>query len=121
MRRLKNNTLSERDEQILFIDWLKLHKYRYIVSANGGSRNVIEAKNLKRTGVTSGIPDIFVPHPTKVHHGFFCEMKNRKSGRLSLEQKNWIEYLTGQGYFACVAHGFDEAAELFNFYLKFDS
>lgn len=109
--------MSERDEQILFIDWLKLNKYRYIVSASGGSRNVIEAKNLKRTGVVAGIPDVFIPYPTQKYHGFFCEMKNRKGGTISLEQKDWVQYLNSIGYFACIAKGFDEAIKFFKNYI----
>lgn len=44
---------------------------------NGGSRNVIEAKKLKRMGVTAGVPDIFIPCKGK--------MKISSSKSLSLD------------------------------------
>ena len=70
-------------------------------------------------GVSKGFPDVFVPLVAGHFHGFFLEMKRPDGGKLSAEQAEWLDYLRGEGYFAEVAHGFDEAQKLFNYYLSF--
>lgn len=42
---------------------------------NGGSRNPIEAANLKRQGVRSGVPDICLPVPRGKYSALYIEMK----------------------------------------------
>lgn len=85
---------------------------------NGGSRNVVEAVHFKQQGVKPGVPDIFLPIPTKKYHGLFIELKKDKGGRVSPEQHEWIDYLTKQGYKAQVCKGFDEAQKTIERYLK---
>ena len=110
---------SERDEQIAFVKWIKLKGYRVVASANGGSRNLIEAVNLKRMGVSKGFPDIFVPLVSGNLSGFFVEMKRRSGGKATNEQKEWIDYLNENGYFAVVSYGCEEAINYFNYYITF--
>ena len=74
---------------------------------------MLEAIKLKRTGVSKGYPDVFVPLVTPIYPGFFVEMKRVKGGVVSPEQAEWIEYLKGQGYYAAVAKGADEAKRMF--------
>lgn len=88
-------------------------------SANGGSRNLMEAINFKKMGVSKGFPDIEVPLPSGPYHGFYCEMKRQKGGRVSEEQLEWLNYLKEKGYYAEVANGFETAKELFTHYLSF--
>jgi len=54
---------------------LKHHNPRCVIFhvANGGSRNVLEAINLKRMGVLSGVSDLIVLTPLKM---LFIEVKN---------------------------------------------
>ncbi len=111
---------TERQEQIKFVVWLKNQGYRVSASANGGSRNLLEAINLKRMGVSKGFPDIEVPWPSGGLHGFYLEMKRQKGGKLSEEQAEWLTYLREKGYFAEVANGFEEAKELFLKYRLFE-
>lgn len=109
---------TERQEQIKFVVWLKKQGYRVSASANGGSRHYLEAVNLKAMGVSPGFPDIEVPLPSGSYHGFYIEMKRKKGGKISPEQREWINYLKGKGYYAEVANGFEEAKEMFNFYIS---
>lgn len=86
-------------------------------SANGGSRHMLEAINLKRMGVSAGFPDVEIPLVRGHYHGFYIEMKRQKGGRLSPEQAEWLSYLREQGYFAEVAKGFEEAKKMFLDYI----
>lgn len=43
---------------------------------NGGSRNRLEAANLKKQGVKSGVPDICLPVARGAYHGLYIEMKS---------------------------------------------
>lgn len=93
--------------------------YKVCASANGGSRHYLEAINLKAMGVSPGFPDIEIPLPVAHYHGFYLEMKRKKGGKVSQEQAEWLNYLKSKGYYAEVAHGFDEAKAYFNHYLSF--
>ena len=84
---------------------------------NGGSRNKIEAHNLKLQGVKSGVPDICLPVPRSGYHGLYIELKRCQGGRVSDDQKGWISALRGQGYAAVVAKGFDEAVKVIKTYI----
>lgn len=85
---------------------------------NGGSRNKIEAAKLKAQGVKSGVPDICLPVPKNGYNGLYIELKRRKGGTVSKEQREWIVALNKQGYLAEVCKGFDEAVEVIERYLN---
>ncbi len=78
---------------------------------NGGSRNVIEAHNLRLQGVRPGVPDICLPVPKGRYHGLYIELKRRKRGVVSDDQRAWIYCLNRNGYRAVVCKGWDEARE----------
>ena len=83
---------------------------------NGGTRHKIEAVNLKRQGVKSGVPDMFLPVARRGYHGLFIELKT-EIGRTSKNQNAWIESLNKQGYFCEVCHGFDSAMRVIKWYM----
>lgn len=85
---------------------------------NGGSRNSVEAANLKRQGVKPGVPDLFLPVPRGIYHGLFIELKRYKGGRVSKEQTEWMAALRTMGFVAEVANGWEQAAEIISIYLK---
>lgn len=84
---------------------------------NGGSRNAIEAKHLKAQGVKAGVPDICLPVARGKYHGLYIELKRKSGGRVSPFQEEWLERLSGNGYFAEVCLGFEDAAETILAYL----
>lgn len=55
---------------------------------------------LKVEGLKKGVPDMFLPVARAGFHGLFIEQKI-KGGKLSDEQKWWLDKLRDQGYF-CV-------------------
>ena len=84
---------------------------------NGGSRNEIEGKQLKRQGVKPGVPDLCLPVARGDYHGLYIEMKREDRGDTSDEQKWWIEELSDQGYYAEVCHGCESAIRVLEWYM----
>lgn len=84
---------------------------------NGEFRMSATAARLKRIGVKPGVPDLFLPVARGSSHGLWVEMKRKKGGKVSDEQKAWIDALTKQGYVALVAHGAEEACNMIYDYL----
>lgn len=68
-----------------------------------------------RLGTSAGFPDYIVLFP----HGraLFIEMKRQKGGRLSAEQREWIDALQARGFAAVVCAGFEEARKEVEKYL----
>src|SRR5699024_8688971 len=104
---------SEHQIQCALIQWFdnthRQHRGRLFAIPNGGLRDTRVAKKMKAEGVRRGVPDLFLPVPAGDHHGLFIELK-RPGGRLSADQKKWLDFLSGQGYRAVCCTGFDEAA-----------
>lgn len=84
---------------------------------NGGSRNRLEAANLKLQGVKPGVPDLCLPVARGGFHGLYIEMKAGKN-TTSENQDRWLAALSKQGYLTSVCYGWQEAAELLEKYLK---
>lgn len=84
---------------------------------NGGERNVIVASRLKAEGVRSGVPDLFLACSHNGYNGLFIEMKKTKGGRVSDNQKSFIELLKERGYAITVCHGWAEARSAIESYL----
>ena len=118
-----NTTPLESQEQTTLFEWAARMTGKYPELAllhaipNGGSRNPIEARNLRLQGVRAGIPDICLPCARKGHHGLYIELKRLKGGRVSEEQKKMILALQEQGYKAVVCYGWEEAANVIKEYM----
>ena len=97
---------SEHYEQVRFVGKFRIAYpgVRIFAIPNGGHRGKLTATKLKNEGVSKGVPDLFIPE-----WRLWIEMKRVKGGRLSPEQKDWIEYLNGCGYTAMVCQGSDDA------------
>lgn len=83
---------------------------------NGGARDKLTGAMLKAEGVKPGVPDIFLPFPIGPYHGLFIELKT-VTGRLSSEQRDWLQRLQHQGYAAVVCRGLDEAFDTIKYYM----
>jgi hypothetical protein len=105
---------SEHVEQRCFVEWVRLkHGVRIFAIPNGGKRNPREAMRLVVEGVSSGVPDLFVPEWL-----LWVEMKT-KVGIVSKQQKDWIDYLNGiPGHTAIVARGFEDGMAQVGEFLK---
>jgi hypothetical protein len=84
---------------------------------NGGARHPAVAGKLKAEGVKAGVPDLFLPVGHEMWNGLFIEMKAPK-GRLSPQQKEWIDALDAQGYRCEVCYGAEAAFNAILGYLE---
>lgn len=119
----------ESSEQIKYFGWVYKEKTKIPYKEemdlifhvpNGGSRNLNEARNLKRQGVKKGVPDIFVDIPRGKYHGLRIELKRteKSKSKISEEQKQVLELYTKMGYYACVCYGSEEAIGITKLYLN---
>lgn len=83
---------------------------------NGGSRNRIEAANLKRQGVKAGVSDLLLPVARGGFHGLFVEMKAGKN-KPTERQLDFLGAVQKQGYAGIVCYSAEEAAEALLKYL----
>ena len=113
----------EANEQEALFDWARLMRGKYpeldllYHIPNGGSRNRLEAANLKRQGVKAGVPDLCLPVTRGRYHGLYIEMKYGKN-KTSEEQNKWLDALAWQGYAVAVCYGWEKAQELIVKYLS---
>ncbi len=115
---------TEDEEQEALFDWAAVNvgkmpclRMLYAIP-NGGKRHMNVAKTMKRTGTKKGVPDVCLPVARGKYHGLYIEMKRKKDGRLSPEQRQWLRDLSEQGYRCEVCKGWEEAAKVLVNYLK---
>lgn len=113
---------SESGHQEALFSWAE-HQYKRMPELeymhhipNGGKRDAATATALKRQGVKAGVPDIHLPAPRGNYHGLYIELKAGKNTTTE-NQKRWLKYLWGQGYYTAVCYGWQVAAELIEKYL----
>lgn len=89
---------------------------------NGGSRHMLEAKNLKAQGVKAGVSDYFLAYPLKGYHGLWIELKRVVKAKpvVSKTQKEWLARTEGLGYKGVIAYGAQDALDKINEYLRPD-
>lgn len=71
----------------------------------------------KAMGLTPGVPDIFVPFPTRGYPGFYIELKI-PTGKPTESQKKMIPILQRQGYLVEYVVGWRNAAGRICWYLN---
>lgn len=118
---------SEYDEQCAVVEWAHIMSGRYpelrwlFHVPNGGLRDPVVGMMLKRAGVQSGVPDLFLPAPRWQWHGLWIELKQADhSNETSPQQTAWLEYLRSVGYMAVVAYGAQAAIFAIENYLTMD-
>ena len=98
---------SESEEQIGFLRWFEaaFSGVRIFHIPNGGHRAMSVAKKMKAEGVRPGVPDLYIPK-----WKLWIEMKRQSGGRLSADQRDWIDYLDAIGDDVIVANGATDAS-----------
>lgn len=121
--RTPGGTPSESEEQQMLFRWAGTMEYRYPELQllhhvpNEGKRSKASGGRLRSEGLKRGVPDLFLPVARGGYHGLFMELKRRKGGKVSDDQKRWIAALQEQGYRAIVCYGWEEAAREMKRYL----
>jgi hypothetical protein len=113
--------MTEHHHQSALIKWFDIQHKKYsgrlFAIPNAAKRSAALARYMQAEGMRSGVPDLFLPVPSEKYHGLFIEMKSEK-GKVSDNQKDWLNFLSGQGYMACVCYGFDDAKKVIDVYLS---
>jgi hypothetical protein len=118
---------DEADEQAALMTWAQSAPVRRQYPAlewlaaipNGlAASSIGAARRMKEQGMKSGVPDLVLPIPAGGYHGLWIELKRRRGGRVSPEQRAWIAHLNQVGYRAEVCAGWDAARELILNYLS---
>ena len=119
----------EEDEQMAFVQWCRIMDLTVHHSGNeiGGSTSAIKARavKMKKMGTSKGFPDLLVFIPItgvtgEIDSYQMCaiEMKRRKGGTVSKDQKRWLEILQASGAMCAVCHGADEAVAFVDAIMK---
>lgn len=121
--RKEREGLSELQHQIRVITWwdknchlYNLPPFALFAIPNGGGRGLIDAANLKRSGVRPGIEDLFLAVPRNEKHGLFIELK-ADEGEASDEQVSVSGFHRGQAYRSVMCWGHVTAIEAIEHYL----
>jgi hypothetical protein len=115
---------TESQEQQALFQWARLQEGAFpelgllVHIPNGGLRNMPEAVRFKAEGVRRGFPDLLLPVARCGYHSLAIELKRRKGGKVSPEQKSWIDSLNKQGYLAVICYGWEEAEKTLMDYLR---
>ncbi len=130
----KPRSREEFTHQYLFFNWLtntypEIRKVSFAIP-NGGKRDEREAANLKRSGVTAGVPDIFIawptyypvprPHTVGCFCGLFIEIK-AKDRKPSPKQEEMIKNLRRNGYDCRVSYSLEQSIQILRRYLGIDN
>lgn len=114
---------TEAEEQTALFRWAAYNRVKYpelelmYHIPNEAKRSAITGHNLKAQGMKPGVPDICLPVPNIKHTALYIELKRRKGGRVSEDQRGWIAALNRVGCRAVVCNGWDEAREEIKRYL----
>lgn len=107
---------NEAKEQEVVVHYCIIKRIPLFSVPNGGSRNKIEAANLKRQGLKAGVPDLMIPVAKHGYHGLFIEMKVGYN-KPTEKQVKWITLLRKNGYFVEVCYGANEAISVIDKYI----
>lgn len=115
----------EAAEQIKLFRWVDFAVNQYpelemlYHIPNGGSRNPIEAANLKRQGVRAGVPDLCLPIARGKYHGLYIEMKYGDN-KPTENQKRWMRNLQRYGYATSICYSAEAAIADIEKYLNLE-
>ena len=109
--------MTEQQEQIKFVNWCKLNKIFVFSIPNGGTRNKVEATNMKREGLLKGATDLIVMLNVIVFIEFKVAPKVLKNGKLSYSNSKTsdeqIKFMNRVDTFdyaeSFIAYGYDDA------------
>ena len=111
-------TPDEHDEQVAFCEYLDFVHVTYFAVPNGSNKSMTARKKFKAEGLKAGVPDMVLLF--EGGKAVFIEMKRKKGGTVSKDQKLWLERLRVLGFDAYVCRGCAEAIEVAKKYLKED-
>ena len=115
---------TEAEEQKMLFEWAAYNKVKYPALdlmyhiPNEAKRTPWGGYEQVQMGLRKGVPDICLPVPSGRYTALYIEMKRRKGGRVSDEQRGWIAALNRVGCKAVVCRGWEEARREIENYLR---
>ena len=118
MARLREEDLM----QIQVFDWIKKMELDDFIfhPANERKCSLRAGALLKSKGVKSGVSDIIILKASKGFHGALIELKTEK-GRLSVNQKSFLDTMKLSGYFTAVCRSARDAKNTISYYLELNT
>lgn len=107
----------ELNDQITVVEYCDLKNIPIVHVPNESKRSIVYGAQLKRAGMRSGFPDLYIPIAKGGYHGLFIEMKVGKN-KPTENQKYWLQLLRELGHRTEVCYGYDEAIRIINAYIK---
>lgn len=115
---------TEDEEQQALFEWAQYRKGRFpeletlYHIPNEGKRSAQTGARLKSMGLCAGVPDICLPVARGGYASLYIELKRIKGGKLSENQKEWLQKLNKWGCLAVRCDGWEQAAKVIETYLK---
>lgn len=105
---------TEQQEAERLAAYLRLHSYAFthIPNETGGDMYAKRrAVRMKRAGTSKGFPDYLI---FKAGKKWAVELKRRKGGTVSPEQRKWLEILAQHDFKSAICNGADEVIKFLN-------
>lgn len=100
----------EKDEQIALVAWLRSEGIKHHSIPNNAARSQEQGADLKRQGLVSGVPDLYVFLPGVANIAIELKRANGVLSDVDTLQWDWHEFLPScPGWFSCVAFGKNSA------------
>jgi hypothetical protein len=119
---------TEHQEQAAVVQWAALMASRYpalgmlFAVPNGANKSPVARGMFRAEGLKRGVPDLILPVARVVngvgYHGMAIEMKRRRGGVASPEQREWIAAFVSEGWMSAVCRGSDEAQDMLLTYMR---
>lgn len=113
---------GEHENQAAFFDLLRVNEGKYpflkwiYAVPNAALRGKRERSRILAEGLKAGVSDVCVPIPRKGFHGAYMEFKFGKN-TVQANQKEFMEFVTAQGYTTVVVYSWTAAQEWLEGYL----
>lgn len=115
-RRVARKVPLEKTEGIGLTSWVKSH-YPDVIWAHVANEN--QERKIAE-GLLKGYPDYVLNEARGGYHGLYIELKRRKGGTVSAEQKKVGKTMTERGYLWLVAKGMPEGKAIVQWYMNQD-
>lgn len=114
------NQSPEHDAQVALVDLIQTVAPDILFTATvGGVRlSMNQAKRMKAAGYLRGVPDLLFFEPRDGCLGLAIELKAKKGGRVSPDQRRVLDELDARGWRTEVAHGYDHALHILRDYFE---
>lgn len=118
---------SEDAIHLAIINWLKTIPYKdktledyFHHSPNGGVSSFRQKAKFKAMGTKNGYCDLQADIARRGYHGLRVEIKKEKGGVVSPAQKERIEMLNDENYYAVVTRGLQESVDAIKWYMEIE-